>query len=206
MAGMIGFSHSCEIIKENFENYKSTINSAGFTDEEIKRIWDFYVTRSISGRSSQSLRLEDLGWEITQNRKTGLPALEDSLSVAAGNCIFCFVRARTIKDTLGQMDLINSHICLQHPRAVMKQEFSYSHNENEEVFITSNENRIVCLMRHIRNAFAHGNTYFFNNDNMMLEDKDNASISARIIIPQRALLLWIPIIDKNNTLHCEGEE
>ena len=36
------------------------------------------------------------------------------------------------------------------------------------------------VLTHIRNAFAHGNTYFFDNENMMLEDKNNGTITARI--------------------------
>ena len=52
------------------------------------------------------------------------------------------------------------------------------------------------VLTHIRNAFAHGNTYFFDNGNVMLEDKNKGIITARIIIKQQTLLDWIFIIDK----------
>lgn len=57
--------------------------------------------------------------------------------------------------------------------------------------------KIKCLFRHIRNAFAHGNTYFFENENVLLEDKDGKKVTARILIPQQALLEWTGIIDKS---------
>ena len=209
MSGMNGFVHRCIVPKVNVIPFRNTINSTGFTDEEIKKIWEFYVTKSMAEKSSQSVKLENYGWDINQSKTTGLPALENELSNAADSCVMCFVRARTIKDTLSAMDLSNSMICTEHPRAVLKQEYRYDHNENEEVQIESGESRIVCLFRHIRNAFAHGNTYFFENGNLLFEDKDkgeSGAISARIIIPQRALLTWIQIVDKDNILGYRNEE
>lgn len=52
------------------------------------------------------------------------------------------------------------------------------------------------VLIHIRNVFAHGNTYFFDNGNVMLENKNGATIIARMIIKQQTLLDWIFIIDK----------
>lgn len=205
MAGMKGFAHICNAPKIEFTQYKTSINNAGYSDTELRRLWEFYVTKSISEKSSLSIKLENYGWENTQSKTTGLPALESLLTASAGNCHLCFIRAKTIKDTLGQMNLANSRICIDHLRGVLKQDFKYEHNENEEVTIESAESRIVCLMRHIRNSFAHGNTYFFPNRNVLLEDRDSGEkggISARIIIPQFALLKWISIVDRDNILHA----
>lgn len=52
---------------------------------------------------------------------------------------------------------------------------------------------INCLFRHIRNSFSHANTYFFDNDYMLLEDKEKNRITARILIKQQTLLDWIKI-------------
>lgn len=206
MAGMKGYSHKCNLKKYDYTSCKRTINNAGYTDSEIKQIWEFYVTKSIAEQSSQSVKLENYGWDQTQNKKTGYPALEALLAKEAKDCLFCFVRAKTIKDTLSEMDLANNIICIDHPRAVLRQNFSYSHDENETVSLSSKEGRIVCLMRHIRNSFAHGNTYFLPNDNILLEDFETKNVTAKILIPQRALLSWITIIDKDNILSYRNEE
>lgn len=44
------------------------------------------------------------------------------------------------------------------------------------------------MFAYIRNTFAHGNTYYFDNENVLLEDKDQRKITAWILIPMQALL------------------
>ena len=64
------------------------------------------------------------------------------------------------------MDLADE-ICIQHPRAVMKQNCSVSIQEDGTTIINQNETRMECLFRHIRNSFAHNHTYLFDNDNIL---------------------------------------
>lgn len=54
-----------------------------------------------------------------------------------------------------------------------------------------------AFFTHIRNSFAHGNTYFFDNGNVLLEDKNRSNITAMILIRQQTLLDWISLIDKD---------
>ena len=200
MAGMQGYEHTCNENKVGFNEYKSTLNASTFSDEEIKRLWEFYVSRSPAEQSSQSISLINYGWENTNNRENGLPALEKALKAAASNMNICFVRARTIKDTLSAMDLANESICIHHSRGVLMQAFEYQHDENEVVHVESSESRVKCLFRHIRNAFAHGNTYLLPNGMIMLEDKEQGlkgKITARLLMPQNSLLSWITIVDRN---------
>lgn len=88
----------------------------------------------------------------------------------------------------------------------MLQDFSTLIDENENIKLENKENHILCLMRHIRNTFAHGNTYFFDNDNMLLEDKDGEKITASILISKRSLLDWIKIIDKDSKFYTFDTE
>ena len=62
------------------------------------------------------------------------------------------------------------------------------------------------ILTHIRNAFAHGLTYFFDNGNMLFEDKDNrGNISARMVLKQQTLIDWIRIIDHEHRYYGQTE-
>lgn len=197
MSGMKGFSHSCSSSKVKYTDFKGSLKDSAFDDADVSLIWDFYVTHAFSGGSGQEITLESYGWN---DKDADLNRLESLLMKSAGVSALCCIRATTIKDTLGACDMSNEMICIEHPRIVLQQKYSISINENEKIKFgggSGTENRIKCLFRHIRNAFAHGNTYFFENGNVLLEDKDGTKVTARILIPQQALLEWIGIIDRN---------
>lgn len=59
-----------------------------------------------------------------------------------------------------------------------KENLSYSNG-------TDSENEMSCLLRHIRNSFAHNSTYFFENGTILLEDKDKSKCTARIFINKK---------------------
>ena len=160
-------------------------------------IWDFYVARSFAASTGIAIPLDSYGWKNTTNKTDGYPALESELSANAGISSFCIIRANTIKDTLHAMDLSGDRICISHPRAVLMQNYTCDPDENERVRVDSKESRIYAIFRHIRNSFAHGNTYFFDNDMCLLEDKDKNKVSAEILIPNHSLLDWIFIVDRN---------
>ena len=62
------------------------------------------------------------------------------------------------------------------------------------------------VLTHIRNAFAHGMTYFFDNRNVLLEDKDQRGIiTARIILKMQTLLDWITLIDREQRYYVLHE-
>ncbi len=92
-------------------------------------------------------------------------------------------------------DYVNEII--QYCNSIGMKTFSYEGNENENVRVKSGESRVNAIFRHVRNAFAHGNTYFFENGMCLLEDMDGKKISAELLIPNRSLLEWIQIVDKN---------
>ena len=96
------------------------------------------------------------------------------------------------------LDLYDDDICISHAKAVLIQKFKCNPDENEQVKIESIESRINAIFRHIRNSFAHGNTFFFDNGMCLLEDKDGSSITAEILIHQKSLVEWIYIVDRDN--------
>lgn len=181
----------------NINSYIKSIYDSRFTYEQIAMLLDFYVTRSIAGQSGLSITLEDYGWKKLKNGHFDFVEIENKiLESAKVKKLYC-IRSNTIKDTLKSIQLSNEIIYVDNPKIVLQQSYSLSIDENENVKIDSTENRINCLFRHIRNSFAHANTYFFDDDYMLLEDKEKNKITARILIKQQTLLDWIKIIDKN---------
>lgn len=218
MAGKTGFEHRCEKNKVQKREYKKSLKDSAFSHAQINMIWDFYVTHAISGGTGLERSIENYGWQKGDNKANGYPAIEKALSESAGlDNNLCFIRAKTCKDTLAAMDLSNDYICIEHPRAVMLRNYSIQVDENEKMNFAggqSSENNVVSLFRHIRNSLAHGNTYFFDNRYMLLEDKDGKTITAAILIKQQTLLDWIKVIDKDEKYYmlidafagCKQEE
>lgn len=197
MAGKTGCVHKCEGNRLNPNGYAISLRDSSFSEHECNIIWDFYVSHAISDKNTID-NLLAYGWSITNSKTDGYPALEKSLANAAGLAEFHLIRSTDIKDTLSAMSLTGTMVCIDHPRAVMKRNASTKVNENETLEFTESEGRVLCIMRHVRNSLAHNNTYFFQNDMLMLEDKEKTKITARILMEKKALLDWIKIIDKNN--------
>ena len=199
MAGFTGYDHTCSEEKIAKTDHKCPLRNSSFSDAECRIVWDFYVSRSFAAATGLRVELSDYGWNNSQSKTDGLPALEKMLAEAAGIESFCIVRSKTVKDTLWQMGLSQDRICTVHPRDVMLQNYHVDIDENEKPKIESDESRINSIFRHIRNSLAHGNTYFFPNEMCLLEDKDGATkITAEILIPCKALISWIGIVDKEH--------
>ena len=188
-----------------------------FSHAQIDMIWDFYVTHAISGGTGIERSLSDYGWDNTNSKISGYGAIENALFDPMFFEKICFIRAKKCNDTLAAMELSNDLICVSHPRAVMLQNFDIIIDENESISYSSSsisESKLTALFRHIRNAFAHANTYFFDNGIVLLEDKDGKKITAEILIKQQTLLDWIKIIYKDEKYYtlvdvcamCKTEE
>ena len=171
--------------------YKKSIYDIGLSREIEAMIWDFYVTKSISTSASQGRKISDYGWN-----KLPFKEMINSANITKDNVKI--MPASSINETLKRYGLD-------------------THTNKEEKEIEIDELKIVCLtpftvaddnppkpkmgegesvLTHVRNAFAHGNTYFFDNENVMLEDKNKSIVTARIIIKKQTLLDWIYIVDK----------
>lgn len=217
MAGKTGFEHRCEKDKVQKSEYKKSLKDSAFSHAQINMIWDFYVTHAISGGTGLTRTLENYGWENTNSATTGYGAVEKVLFSDKYFEKICFIRSNKCAHTLAAMDLANDRICVEHTRAVMLQNYHITVDENDTPTFDSNnpaESKLTAFFRHIRNAFAHANTYFFNNGMVLLEDKDKSKATASILIKQQTLLDWIKVIDKDENFYvltdacasCKQEE
>lgn len=194
------FLHNCGLSKVKIKDKIKSITDMNFDNKQVIDILDFYLFHAPvlkSGKDADEFGLKSLknyGWF----GNSAINKLEGQLLKASSIAVFCFIKSDSIIHTLESMDLADE-ICIQHPRAVMKQNCSVSIQEDGTTIINQNETRMECLFRHIRNSFAHNHTYLFDNDNILLEDCDESGkISARILMPKNALIEWMDIIKKTN--------
>lgn len=177
------------------QGYKKSINESGFTDEQVAMIWDFYVTKAIADSAAQRRRASDYGLkEIPWKEMLSVAGVIDSnIKVLPAN---------SINKTLLQFDLEivegkgsekhNKAIDISIPKIVCLTPYSIADEEKPKPRVGDAES----VLTHIRNSFAHGNTYFFDNEMLMLEDKDQRGTpTARILLKKQTLLDWIGIVD-----------
>ena len=183
------------------QDYKKSINESSFSSKQISLIWDFYVTKAIAESASQRRRASDYGL-------SELPwkAMLLSAGISTKNCKILL--ANSINKTLKEFDLeiIDGKgekkkrvaIEIDVPKIVCLTPYSIADEEKPKSKVGEAES----VLTHVRNAFAHGNTYFFDNGNLMLEDKNQrGTITARIILKQKTLLDWISLIDKSQKFY-----
>lgn len=185
-------------MKVEVQKYKKTIHDIGLPYMQEAAIWDFYVSKAIVSSASQGRKVSDYGLK-------NLPWKEmlEKAEIAKENSKILL--ANSINKTLGKYDLIIEkkkdkkdkkavpiEIEIDKPRIVCLTPYTISDEEKPDGRVGEAES----VLTHIRNAFAHGNTYFFDNGFMMLEDKNKQTITARMIIKQQTLLDWIGLVDK----------
>lgn len=180
-------------MKDTVQKYKKSINESGFTVAQISMIWDFYVTKSIAASASQKRTASDYGLKqipfVKMLEVAGIK--ENQYKILLSDRMPATLDALNLKTT-GEKG-IEIPIEVDIPRFALI--MGYSISDEEEPKPKDNCSKAECLLTHIRNAFAHGNTYFFNNENLLLEDKNKSNTTAMIIIKQKTLLDWIKLID-----------
>ena len=180
----------------NVYPYKKSIYEIGLPKEQEAMIWDFYVTKSIAGSSSQQRSLSDYGLKK-------IP-FDDMLSIAGIDCEHkVILLANSINKTLNNNGLdIGTEkspidIDVDIPRIVCLTPYSIADTDKPKPKVGEGES----VLTHIRNSFAHGNTYFFPNGNVLLEDKNRNIITSRILIHLQTLLDWIQLIDHKQNFY-----
>lgn len=184
-------------MKTIIQDFQKSIYNSDLTEEQQNMIWDFYVTHSFASSAKQKRKITDYGFKsIPWNEMKSVANLEES-NVR-------ILLANSINKTLSECDL---------------EIISGKGKEKHNIPIEIDTLKIVCLtpytisdydapkgkcgeaesvLTHIRNSLAHGMTYFFDNGNVLFEDKSqNGNTTARIILKLQTLLDWIKIIDKN---------
>lgn len=181
-------------MKVNIDLYQKSINSTKFTALQIATIWEFYVTKSIANSASQKRTLAD--YHI---KSLPINDMKRIAGIADNN--YRVLLANSINKTLQKHGLIgenNQLIEIDTPKIVCSTPFTIADNNPPKARYGEAES----ILTHLRNAFAHGLTFFFDNGNVLFEDKDNRGmITARIILQQKTLLDWIYIIDINGIFY-----
>lgn len=193
------YRHICKSELVSIADSVSIVANTEYTSDEIRKIIEFYllnapILKADKTENNGLKNLQDYGWKGNAD----MMRLEKELLRTAGMQSFCFIRANKIDETLRAMFLGESQYCIEHPRAVLKQEYKIDVSESEDVKLTNKETRMECLFRHIRNSFAHNGIYTFKNSSILLEDKDGNMITARILLKKETLLKWIDVIKKEN--------
>lgn len=182
-------------MKQTIKQFKKSINESSFSDEQIAIIWDFYVTKAMIGSAAQRRKISDYGQSQIPFAK-----MLNNATITESN--YSVLLADKMPLTLKEFDFVISdakgvevEIDIDTPRFVFL--MGYTITDKEQPKAKNDCSKAEGLLTHIRNAFAHGNTYFFPNGNVLLEDKNGSTTTAMILIKQQTLLDWIKIIDCN---------
>lgn len=196
-------------MKTIVQNYKKSINQTLFTPEQVAIIWDFYVTKSIAESASQKRKITDYGYKQFPWKemlaRAGISS--DNVKILLANSINKTLEQYDLSITEGKGDnKQNKAIEIDVLKIVCLTPYTISDEESPKGRVGEAES----VLTHIRNSLAHGNTYFFENGNVLFEDKDmRGVITARIILKQQTLLDWISLIDKDQqyyVLHDVSKE
>lgn len=182
-------------MKQAIKQFKKSINESSFSNEQISLIWDFYVTKAMAGATAQRRKISDYG-------QSQIPFAK-MLSIATINeSQYSVLLADRMPLTLKEFDFVVStpkgveiEIDIDTPRFAFL--MGYTITDKEQPKAKNDCSKAEGLLTHIRNAFAHGNTYFFPNGNVLLEDRNGSNVTAMILIKQQTLLDWIKLIDCN---------
>ncbi|NBH61412.1 hypothetical protein D1155_07100 [Anaerotruncus sp. 80] len=182
-------------MKVNVQDYKKSIYEIGLDKDSEAVIWDFYVTKAICKSASQKRSASDYGLS-----KLPYEEMLEVAGVAADNAVILL--ADTMKETLKKLDLETEAGSgkNKHPIEIETEECRFAiitpYRIADDKAPEAKCGKAESLLTHIRNALAHGNTYFFDDGKVMLEDKDSqGKITARIIVKKETLFDWIRLID-----------
>ena len=202
-------------LRNRFEELVSNEENS-YTYLDILKLIDFYLFHPLNEDKYAQLILRDIfHWRNTRKNKDGTETwvlytdsmFQQMLSLSGlkDNITYTFTDNAT-KKALRDMDLAESYMCALHPRAVLNmnsQPKIVEDNDGNLTVETSNtEAGYRCIFRHIRNAFAHNNVFFFENGNILLKDyqrkddkQDEKKVTVAILIKFDTLFEWIKMIE-----------
>lgn len=184
------YMHNCIEKKVNLNKCKKGLENTKLTKMMIAEIYTFYLKFS-----EEQKPFEKYLWRGMSD-ENGLNKLESLLLQASEIQSFCMLKSNSIDETIKKMDLYEK-ICFLHPRSVIKLDTAIEYTEDGVFKFTKVEIRMNCLIRHIRNSLAHNQIYVFDNDMILLEDKnEKEGITARILIKSETLYKWMKIIKR----------
>ncbi len=161
---------------------------------ELRQLFSYFQYRAPNIESAKSPMLdfschEDVLHEITKGRD---------------EFCFCNQNAKT-EEELSNLALNGTKLCSWCKRFLCKRM-----NNPAKRDPSRRETDLECLLRHLRNAIAHGHVFVIHSGNyisLLLEDtNDNGNTTARIICCQADLKKWRAILEKAIKEHSENAE
>ena len=189
------------MIVRDISIFRKSMRESGFSKSDEAAVWDFYVTKSLSRASNQHRFLTDYFKPSFCNPINLLDRMMKASNIIEDHCVIAPGKSITnALSKLGLADELAAGINITVPRiACLISSESDSTNLQYSV-----KRSVINIMLHVRNAFAHGNTYFFENDFLMLEDLSfDQSITARMIFHKSTLISWIRLFDENSCYYPE---
>lgn len=185
------YTFSCSHNRESVEPHRLSISDAScYTDREKLDLFEFYVVKALVKTCKLGGVLSDLGWKGAE-----LGRLEKLFVELCGlENRFLIARTDKMPKTLERFGLnIGMRICIDCPRGVMLAECQVVEGI---VRPKGNATRVEVILSHIRNSIAHGNTFFFDNGNVLLLDVTRqGDKSCALLIPSRALVDFMQTVN-----------
>jgi peptidyl-tRNA hydrolase len=202
------FSHQFIVVRgdvymsksKQHQTYKYIKNKSILNDSRPEVVLDskveylllkfFVVNTPCETTSRRAISLKEYGWKEKYNSKYGLQKrLDPIIDIDSGNYIF------TDEDDL--LDRFEEN-------KLMDNMLEDIITERFVIGKTPESNKLLKLLRHIRNCFAHGKYLVVKNSidqhMMIMQDNDNNNVTARIILRVNTLVEMIKIIDKDNSI------
>ena len=226
---MVHIEHRCDENKtaylsvELVTQFNTIIESVEnpYTYSDFLKLMDFYLIHPLNEeRYAQKILRDTFHWRQKRKVKNGAESFvlnADSMfrqmlkvSGLENNVRYTYTENAT-KIALQDMDLAGSYICAAHPRAVLHMNSNTKIVEDNEgnltVETTNTEAGYRCIFRHIRNAFAHNNVFFYDNGNILLKDYQrnndkqiDKKVTAAILIKFDTLFDWIQLIETDQEI------
>jgi hypothetical protein len=183
--------------KYKYIKANSIINTTKFSlecdlnDDELARIYRFYVIQPLAGESWRLRTLDSYGWigkfDTDLDGKKGSGGLRAILSTYFDltDKVFVYTEQNDIAQHFIDLELEDGFpLNLSFQRAVIGK-------------ISSEQTQFLGLLRHIRNCFSHGKFILVDNGTeqvFVFQDDDKNNVTARIILFKTTLLKWIEVI------------
>lgn len=154
-------------------------------------IFKFFVLNTPCIKASRrSKSLEHYGWKGKINDQNGLQENLSSI-INLNSHEFIFTDKNDLNARFEENDLVDNRLKnIDIERCVIGK--------------TLESNKLLKLLRHIRNSLAHGKYIVVNNSQdvmtIVMQDDDQRNVTARIVLRISTLIGIIKIIDKNNLL------
>lgn len=181
-----------------------------YTDTDYLKIIAFFVLHAFRpNRSSKGKSLSDYGWPKDVWRHSSSVGLREVLLYTAD----LHLRSQTYDSVTGEPLVMETFSSCQKlddmskacKLARVQHDFARTRNANRIAIYNSENNLMMSVFDHIRNAFAHGRFMIYNNEIVALESgkivydhdkkKNMFDVRARMILKKETLLQWITIIE-----------